>query len=98
MWTVLVLYLDLLIVKNLLILVSLSLCHSNTGSITIVLLFLLNLTVDDGTISAFVLYVSINSATFFLYTAVSKVSYNLILIWGLKYAFMMVWMIMLKCG
>ena len=74
------------------------------GMVLVLLLFLLNLTVTDGAINAFILYaniISINSATIFPYNQntfayifISLANLDL----GIQTCFTMVWMTMLRCG
>ena len=74
------------------------------GIVLVLLLFVLNLTVTDGTINAFILYaniISVNGTTFFLTTKVDLhmcLFLLLILIWALKHVSTMAWMIMPRCG
>ena len=82
--------------------------NCNSRPVLVLVLFLLNLTVTDGTINVFILYaniISINTPVFFIqldgfvpaYTFISLVNLDLG-IQSYKHVSIMVWMTMLRCG
>ena len=72
------------------------------GALLVFVMFAINLTVTEGTVNAFVLYVNIASINDTIFFPLHQFSYVFISIanldFGIKYVFTMEWMTMLKCG